>query len=263
LAFFQGRWRRGAVWLVGLVALAFAVRAAVLAHFVDASVRVVRGVASSFPDRMGAEDDLDEPWPFFPLWPIDERDLELAESQARPIDPSDPPIPAPTPGTRVAKKAASVAVPPILPFPIDARASKRIVLSWAEKQLMPRGIHRPAYGDLPAGIELSDVASLGIGLLDGDRLLTVDGVPVAERAQVIGVVLGARSRRAETMRAGLVRRTSEGVRHFTVVVEQPYPEDVAAFSEGRLSGQMLPESGSPSEPQSAESESVAKKSTSD
>jgi hypothetical protein len=65
------------------------------------------------------------------------------------------------------------------------------------------------------------------------------------------------------MRAGLVRRTSEGVRHFTVVVEQPYPEDVAAFSEGRLSGQMLPESGSPSEPQSAESESVAKKSTSD
>jgi hypothetical protein len=54
-----------------------------------------------------------------------------------------------------------------------------------------------------------------------------------------------------------VRRTSEGVRHFTVVVEQPYPEDVAAFSEGRLSGQMLPESGSPSERQSAESDSVA------
>jgi hypothetical protein len=100
------------------------------------------------------------------------------------------------------------------------------VLGWANKQIVPRGITRKAASGMPAGIELHGAAALGIGLLDGDRLVTVDGESVLERAQVVGAVLGARSRRAEAMTAGLYRLTKDGPTAFTVVVEQPYPEHV-------------------------------------
>jgi hypothetical protein len=106
------------------------------------------------------------------------------------------------------------------------------VLYWAEHQIVPRGITRAAGFGMPAGIELHDVGGLGLGLLPGDRLITVDGISVLERSQVIGAVLGARSRRAETMTAGLVRRTKDGPVAFTVVVEQPYPEDVPDSASG-------------------------------
>lgn len=261
-AFFSGRLARGVLWLVGLVALvalAFAVRAAAVAHFVDASVRVVRGVAASLPQPRRAEDPTDEPWPLFPLWPIEKGDPKVAKSE-HPT--SAPAAPAPASAVAVAKKSVVVA-PPILPLPVDARATRSMVLSWAERQLVPRGIHRSAYGDLPAGIELSNVAALGIGLSEGDRLLSVDGVPVTERAQVIGAVLSARSRRAEQMTATLARRTTKGVKRFTVVVEQPYPEDLGAPVEEEDSDQMPSEAEGNSASQSARDESTAKDGASD
>ncbi len=88
--------------------------------------------------------------------------------------------------------------------------------------MMPQGRSRGAEYGLPAGIELSQVTGLGIGLLDGDRLVAVAGVPVQSRAQVISQVLAARGRREQSIVAQLVRRTAQGPAAFTVIVEQPY-----------------------------------------
>jgi len=113
--------------------------------------------------------------------------------------------------------------PPILPPPVNHHASEERVLSWASTRVMPQGRTREAGFGLPAGIELSSVAGLGIGLLDGDRLVAVGGVPVSERAQVISLVLAARGRHEPQLVATLFRRTTLGPRSFSVVVDQPYP----------------------------------------
>jgi hypothetical protein len=121
-------------------------------------------------------------------------------------------------------------------------------LSFASRQLMPQGRTVKPEGELPGGIELYGVASLGLGLVDGDRLVTVDGRPVSEQGQVVGAVLAARARRAQAMTAGLARRTSQGVRRFSVVVEQPYPEhilDDGAPSPEPVSGAQEPDKPAP------------------
>jgi len=117
------------------------------------------------------------------------------------------------------------AAPPILPEPVSRRAQAAQVLSWVQARLMPGGRTREAGFGLPAGIELSGVAGLGIGLLDGDRLVAVDGAPVSERAQVVSLVLAARGRHAPQLVATLGRRTASGPRTFSVTVEQPYLTD--------------------------------------
>lgn len=85
---------------------------------------------------------------------------------------------------------------------------------------------------MPAGIELYGVGALGIGLVDGDRLVSVDGRSVERRGQVIGAVLAARADERPSMRAGLVRHTKDGPVAFTVEVAQPYPESSAQPSPG-------------------------------
>jgi hypothetical protein len=113
--------------------------------------------------------------------------------------------------------------PPILPLPVSQHVSDEQVLGWASARVMPAGRTREAGFGLPAGIELSSVSGLGIGLLDGDRLVAVGGVPVTQRAQVVSLVLAARGRHEPQLVASLWRRTALGPRAFSVVVEQPYP----------------------------------------
>lgn len=159
----------------------------------------------------------------FPLWPIGPS-AEMRSTPAEAVESnSQEPLDARKRGGAHRKAPRSFSLGPA---PQNARASVKQVLHWAEHQIVPRGIARAASDGMPAGIELHGVEALGVGLLSGDRLVTVDGVSVSERSQVVGAVLGARSRRAETMTAGLVRRTKEGPTHFTVIIEQPYPEDV-------------------------------------
>lgn len=193
-------------------------RRCALSAAVDASVKAAKEISESLPERPDearrAEEDL-----LFPLWPLGPGAKVLAplpEERAGEVAGQVEPLPLKK------QKALTRLGPP----PKSARASVKQVLGWAERQIVPRGITRPSGGGMPAGIELYDVDGLGLGLYPGDRLITVDGISVMERSQVVGAVLGARSRRAETMTAGLVRRTKEGPVHFTVVVEQPYPEDV-------------------------------------
>lgn len=75
---------------------------------------------------------------------------------------------------------------------------------------------------MPAGIELSGVSGLGIGLADGDRLVSVAGIPVTERSQVVSEVLAARARGSASIVVGLIRMTTRGPVPFSVTVEQPY-----------------------------------------
>lgn len=193
-------------------------RRLVLGAAVHASVRTAQEISRSLPERrdpaLRPEDDL-----LFPLWP-------LSPGVRAPPVPALKDAQATSAPASSKKKKKSQGLPPIGPTPTSSRASVQQVLGWAQHQIVPRGITRAATGGMPAGIELHDVAALGLGLLPGDRLITVDGVSVLERSQVVGAVLGARSRRAPSMTAGLVRMTKAGPVPFTVVVEQPYPEDV-------------------------------------
>lgn len=210
----------GAVLFVVLLALGvWAARRLALGVAVRAAVRTAEEISESLPEAHESDRPLGEDL-LFPLWPVS------------PGAKLPPPVPikgaeedlAPSLGGKSAKKKN--ALPPFGPAPKSTRASVQQVLQWAEHQIVPRGITRQAGHGMPAGIELYDVGALGLGLLPGDRLITVDGISVLERSQVVGAVLGARSRRADTMTAGLVRRTKDGPVHFTIVVEQPYPEDV-------------------------------------
>lgn len=216
-------------WVAFVVLLALGVwgaRRYALGAAVHAAVRTAREISEILPERHDRNRSADEDL-LFPLWPVSpEAKLPLPDA-----------APQPEQTAEAAKRGGSVRgggvaksrhmLPPLGPPPISTRASVKQVLHWAENQIVPRGVARPAGAGMPAGIELHDVGGLGLGLLPGDRLVTVDGISVLERSQVVGAVLGARSRRAEAMTAGLVRRTKAGPVHFTVVVEQPYPEDVA------------------------------------
>src|SRR5690606_26499829 len=108
------------------------------------------------------------------------------------------------------------------PTPQSVRAHESRVLDWANGQMVPQGRTAQASFGMPAGIELFQVAALGVGLRDRDRLIAVDGVPVSDRGEVVAAVLGARGREQEVIVATLARMTDSGPVNFQVVIEQPY-----------------------------------------
>jgi hypothetical protein len=85
---------------------------------------------------------------------------------------------------------------------------KDAVLRLVRAGVVPSGQPVAASSSRPAGILLSGVGALGIGLVDGDILTEVEGRPVRTEAQVVGMVLAARSRHAEQMSA-VIWRASE------------------------------------------------------
>ncbi len=132
-----------------------------------------------------------------------------------------PPSAAPTSEARPAS-AARAAAPALLRA---ARPSKGLrvraarVLALARAGARPQGQPVQATQQQPAGLQLFGVGALGLGLRDGDVLVSAGGQPVQSAAQVVGVVLAARAARAPEI-SGLIYRDGEP---WSLVVEQPYP----------------------------------------
>jgi hypothetical protein len=92
------------------------------------------------------------------------------------------------------------------------------VLCIAQMGIQPSGKLVPPKGKRPAGIALSGVTALGIGVLDGDILTDVLGQPVRSQFQVIAMVMAARGANMSTISGTLWR----GTRAYSVMVDQPY-----------------------------------------
>jgi hypothetical protein len=92
------------------------------------------------------------------------------------------------------------------------------VLDLANRGARPTAAYAKGRAGRPAGLVLSGVGQLGIGLQDGDVLTHVGSVPVASTAQVTGLVLAARGREEKAMEARLWRAGHV----IKLVVEQPY-----------------------------------------
>jgi hypothetical protein len=133
-----------------------------------------------------------------------------------------PGVSSPSAGDRASPSSPSSPRLGPVPAPVVSLSSS-VVLGLAERGAVPRGKAVPASPELPAGIEIIDGAALGIGWHPGDRLVLVDGVPVADRAEVVRRVLEGRARRAPVVTATVARRTKSGVFTYRVLVEQPYP----------------------------------------
>jgi len=116
-----------------------------------------------------------------------------------------------SPGRR-AKAVAAKAVPSSL------MVRSAMVLRIAESGARPSGVPVPASDVCPAGIALSGVSSLGLGLRDGDRLVRAVGMPALDPGAVISAVVASRGARVPVISGQICR---DGAL-FTLVVEQPY-----------------------------------------
>lgn len=127
-------------------------------------------------------------------------------------------------GTHSRPPAAAAAIDSIprsepAAVPRGLRISAETVLRLAESGARPSGVPVPASGSRPAGVQLSNVGGLGIGLRDGDILVTAAGGPASDAAGVVERILrargtGTRVLTGEVWRAGVL---------FPIAVEQPYP----------------------------------------
>lgn len=126
--------------------------------------------------------------------------------------PASPGAEARSRGTKATKRAV-----PAKPRSVFVSAAK--VLALVESGARPRGTPVRATAKRPAGLKLTGVTGLGIGVLDGDVLTEAVGVPALNAGAVIEAVLRARSR-GETALSGTCYRGDE---RYAIVVEQPYP----------------------------------------
>jgi|GEM_PF-3146582 len=230
-----GRPRLVLLVLVGLLALGapFLLRKLFIERVVRDSLFVLRGISAGLP-QSGSGVEAEDFTPLFPLWP---GEVEEAPHVAAPEPEASV---APTP-PQAQRKPPAPYRPVVGPAPQSARASQELVLHWVEARMVPTGVTRPQTGTIPSGIELRGVAGLGVGLMDGDRLVRVDGVEVVSRGHVVGAVLGARSRMAPAVVASLVRMTKDGPQSFTVTVEQPYLPATSESSPPDRSSDLEPE----------------------
>jgi hypothetical protein len=104
--------------------------------------------------------------------------------------------------------------------PRALHVSAERVLAIANSGMRPTGTPVPAVSVRPAGIVVSGVSAMGIGVEDGDVLTHVEGIAVATPGEVVALVLSARAHEAGSMRARLFR----GERPYVVVVDMPYVE---------------------------------------
>lgn len=119
-------------------------------------------------------------------------------------------------GRNGAKKARPVATPVVF-------VSQKTVLGLANARAMPRGALVAANGVRPAGLRLSGVGALGIGLQDGDVLTRALGQPATATGVVIQAVLVARAHHAAVLEGEFWR----GAQRYVIRVEQPYVESDA------------------------------------
>lgn len=120
------------------------------------------------------------------------------------------------PGGKTPHRAAPAAV-----FVPAAR-----VLELARGSARPRGVFVVETALHPAGLRLSGVAALGLGLQDGDILVEALGVAPKSPGQVVGAVIEARAKQTRYL-SGTLWRAGQT---FRITVEQPYLEPAAARS---------------------------------
>jgi hypothetical protein len=100
------------------------------------------------------------------------------------------------------------------------RVSSAQILALAASRAMPSAVFVKANAQHPAGLLLSGVSALGIGMQDGDVLTEAAGQKASSVAAVVGLVLAARARQAAEISGRFYRA---GV-PFSLTVEQPYPK---------------------------------------
>jgi len=94
------------------------------------------------------------------------------------------------------------------------------VMALVQRRAMPSAAFVEASAEHPSGLLLSGVSALGVGLQDGDILTEAAGQKATSVAQVVGIVLAARSRQAREISGRFYR----GGVPFSLTVEQPYPK---------------------------------------
>jgi hypothetical protein len=110
-------------------------------------------------------------------------------------------------------KLRQIAKPPAL------FVSQATVLKLAGSAARPRGFFVPSTAAHPAGLRLSGVAPLGIGLRDGDILIEALGLAPRGPGEIIGAIIEARAKQARFLSGTLWRQGQT----FAITVEQPYP----------------------------------------
>jgi hypothetical protein len=136
-------------------------------------------------------------------------------------EPQAPLPPAPLPEAAAtskssARRGASVTRSPVKPQALFV--SGQTVLKLAASAARPRGAFVPGTSEHPAGLRLSGVGALGIGVQDGDILIEALGIAPREPGEIIGAVLKARANNARFLSGTLWR----GGDTFRITVEQPY-----------------------------------------
>jgi hypothetical protein len=111
-------------------------------------------------------------------------------------------------------KAAASAVAPSRGLLVRADT----VLRLAKAGVVPAASPVAAGTENPAGMRLSGVSTLGVGLQDGDVVTHVLGQPVTSRSSVVSLVLQARARREQRISAVFWR----GGVPWQLWVEMPY-----------------------------------------
>jgi hypothetical protein len=118
--------------------------------------------------------------------------------------------------TKSAAQRAAKARPPAKPAALFV--SEATVLKLAQSVARPRGSFVAQSPEHPAGLRLSGVAALGIGVQDGDILIEALGITPRGPGEIIGAIIEARAKQARFLSGTLWRQGQT----FAITVEQPY-----------------------------------------
>jgi hypothetical protein len=92
------------------------------------------------------------------------------------------------------------------------------VLQLSKSAARPQGSFVAQTPHHPAGLRLTGVAALGIGVKDGDILVDAMGITPRSSGEIIGAIIQARAQRVRHLSGTLWR----GGQTFRITVEQPY-----------------------------------------
>ncbi len=194
------RWLLPLLPLPLLLALAAWASARVADRAAQASVNVLVLVAPFFRDTSAPE--------------IEEPAVVAVPTETAPV--SDALAGNAVPSPHGSKHARGVKARPVATRVVFV--SQEQVLKLASTRARPHGTPVPASGARPAGLKLSGVAALGIGMQDGDVLTRAVGQPALSSGAVIQAVLAARARHAAVLEGEFWR----GAERCVLRVEQPY-----------------------------------------
>jgi len=107
---------------------------------------------------------------------------------------------------------------PVVKPPHNVFVSASSVLRLAESAARPQGSFVQKTLQRPAGLRLSGVSVLGIGLEEGDILIEALGLPAQSSGAIVGAIIAARAEKARHLVGKVWRRGQT----FQVTVEQPY-----------------------------------------